>query len=308
VKRLSPAAISTLKEALASIFWYKRDLRSFLRIACGEEAQGLVAQLDWEQTKLHVVADLVDTMARQESRYQEGLIRLMLAVCDFSDFSHLRRLEDGEPKARRAESAVNAVRAQTATYRDQIEERERAEKLRELARAEAQAKRLFQEALEKLRAKYLALVQHEYTTPQERGLDFEQLLRELFELFDLDPRGPFRTTADQVDGAFTFEGGDYLLSARWRRDPVGLEDLDAFKGKVQTRLENTLGLYVSVTGFSSTAIERHNAAQPVLILMDGTDLMTVLENRIGLDDLLLRKRRHAAQTGEVFLPVSQVLA
>ena len=291
-----------------SIYWYKKDLRSFLRIACGDDAQGLVAQLDWNQTKLEIVGSLVDTMAHRELKYQDTLIRLMLATCDFSDFSHLRRLEDGEHKARRAESAVAAVRSQTATYREQIEEHEQVLKLRELARAEAERKRLFQDSLATVRDQYLALVQREAVTPQQRGLDFEQLLRNLFELFDLDPRGPFRTTADQIDGAFTFEGGDYLLSARWRKDPVGIEDLDAFKGKIQTRLENTLGLYVSVAGFSPTAVERHSAAQPVLILMDGMDLMAVLEHRIGLDELLLRKRRHAAQTGEVFLPVAMVLA
>jgi hypothetical protein len=41
--------------------------------------------------------------------------------------------------------------------------------------------------------------------------------------------------------------------------------------------------------------------------MDGMDLMAVLDRRIALDDLLLRKRRHAAQTGEVYLRVSDVL-
>ena len=87
---------------------------------------------------------------------------------------------------------------------------------------------------------------------------------------------------------------------------MGIVDLDAFKGKVTTRLENTLGMYVSVSGFSQTAVERHNAAQPVLILMDGMDLMAMFDDRVGLDALLLRKRRHAAQTGEVFLPVSEI--
>ncbi len=308
MKKVSPAAIGTLKEALVSIYWYKKDLRSFLRNACGNDARGLVAQLDWDQTKHVIVGSLLDTMARHELKYQDTLIRLMLATCDFTDFSHLRRLEDGEQKAQRAESAVEAVRSQTSTYREQIEEQEQVRRRGELARVRAEEKRHFQGSLAVLHARYLALAQGEATTPRQRGVDFEQLLRDLFELFDLDPRGPFRTTADQIDGAFTFEGGDYLLGARWRKDPVGVEDLDAFKGKVQTRLENTLGLYVSVTGFSKTAVDRHSAAQPVLILMDGMDLMAVLEDRIRLDELLLRKRRHAAQTGEIFLPVSTVLA
>lgn len=40
-----------------------------------------------------------------------------------------------------------------------------------------------------------------------------------------------------------------------------------------------------------------------MLLMDGADLMAVLDNRIPLPDMLLRKRRHAAQTGEIFLRI-----
>ena len=308
MKRLSPAAIGALKEALASIYWYKRDLKSFLLIVCEDQAHGLFGQLDWDKSKIQVVADLVDTMVRHEPKYQDTLIRMMLAVCDFSNFAHLRRLEEGDDKARRASAAVEAVRAQTATYREAIEKADGEEKLRQMAAAEATSRRAFAQALVELRARYLALAGDSSITPQARGLALEPLLRSLFELFDLDPRGPFATTADQVDGAFSFEGGDYLLSARWSKQPVGIEDLDAFKGKVRRRLENTLGLYVSVNGYSQTAVDSQSAAQPVLILMDGLDLMAVLDGRIELNDLLLRKRRHAAQTGEVYLGVSRILS
>jgi hypothetical protein len=37
--------------------------------------------------------------------------------------------------------------------------------------------------------------------------------------------------------------------------------------------------------------------------MDGADLMAVLEERIDFVTLLLRKNRHAAQTGEIYLPI-----
>lgn len=306
MKALNPAAIGALKEALTSIYWFKRDLRSFLRTACGDDAQALLAGLNWEQYKFHLVSDLVDTMAQQQPRYKDSLIRLMLAVCDFNDFSHLARLDDGDLKVERARAAVRSVRSQTSSYREQLEEREQAEKRRELARAEAQARSAFRAKLSELRASYLELATNSSMTPQDRGRQLEPLLRSLFELFDLDPRGSFRTVADQIDGAFSFDGGDYILGARWQKNPLGIEDLDAFKGKVTTRLENTLGLYVSISGYSRTAVERHNAAQPVLILMDGLDLMAVLDGRVNLDDLLLRKRRHAAQTGEVFLRISEI--
>jgi len=44
----------------------------------------------------------------------------------------------------------------------------------------------------------------------------------------------------------------------------------------------------------------------VIILMDGTDLMAVFEERIDLVTLLLRKKRHAAQTGNIYLPFHEI--
>jgi len=45
-----------------------------------------------------------------------------------------------------------------------------------------------------------------------------------------------------------------------------------------------------------------------MVLMDGGDVYAVVEGRMTLPDLLLRKRRHAAQTGVVYLPVSALLS
>ena len=43
-----------------------------------------------------------------------------------------------------------------------------------------------------------------------------------------------------------------------------------------------------------------------VVLMDGADLMAVLEERIDFVTLLLRKKRHAAQTGNIFLRVHEM--
>lgn len=125
-----------------------------------------------------------------------------------------------------------------------------------------------------------------------------------FELFDLDPKASFKITGEQIDGAFTFEGIDYLLEARWQRDQVDPAALDVFDGKIRRKLENTLGLFVAINGFSDTAVGNHSRTRPTMILMDGADLWAVLEGRLPLPDVLRRKRRHAAQTGEILLHVS----
>jgi hypothetical protein len=42
--------------------------------------------------------------------------------------------------------------------------------------------------------------------------------------------------------------------------------------------------------------------------MDGADLMAVFEERIDFVSLLLRKKRHASQTGNIYLRIHEILA
>jgi len=44
-----------------------------------------------------------------------------------------------------------------------------------------------------------------------------------------------------------------------------------------------------------------------MILVDGSDIMAVLEGRIDLLQLMLRKRRHASQTGNIYLRIHEIL-
>jgi hypothetical protein len=61
---------------------------------------------------------------------------------------------------------------------------------------------------------------------------------------------------------------------------------------------------IAADGFSDTAVKNHSCMRPTMILTDRADLWVVLEGRVSLPDMLRRKRRHAAQTGEILLPVT----
>jgi len=128
---------------------------------------------------------------------------------------------------------------------------------------------------------------------------------DLFRLFDLDPKASFRITGEQIDGAFTLQGLDYLFEAKWAGLIAAME-MDVFASKVQRKLDNTLGLILSVDGFQAEGVEAHSKQRPVLLLMSGADLMAVFEGRIDFVDLLVRKRRHASQTGKILIEFSQM--
>lgn len=70
---------------------------------------------------------------------------------------------------------------------------------------------------------------------------------------------------------------------------------------------NNLGLFLSINGFSEDAVRTHSTGRRLMLLMDGNDLMGVLEERIDLIELLLRKRRYAAQTGNILLKIHEII-
>lgn len=302
-KRLSPAAINALKDALSTIYWYKRDLRSFLTHCLSDPI--LLSRLDWDDYKHNIVGQMVDYLARNENAYQDQLIRLMAEVVKVKDFSHLAYLEDGAQKVKRAESSVAALKQHLKGHHELFEKDHEAEKAREGIQQEKVKTNAVKTALGDMTKEYVNLISSD--DPQGRGYRLEKILHGLFKLFDLDPKASFRTVGEQIDGAFTFEGFDYLLEAKWQGQLINASNLDSLSGKLTRRLDNTLGLYLSVNGFSPDAVTIHSAGRSTIILMDGSDLMAVLENRIDLPLMLRRKRRSAAQTGNIYLKVQEIL-
>ena len=302
-KTIVPAGLNALKLALSEIYWYKSELRSFLTAALSKPE--LVAQLNWDDVKRNIVSALIDRLAKNQDHFQADLLRLMTEVARIDDFSHLLRQEDGKLKAKKAQDAVRALRKYVGNPTDGDEEQKKAEARRRTAFEALVKTTAVQDELKKLTKDYFSLLSS--SQPQKRGFQLEKLLRELFALFDLDPKASFRVEGEQIDGAFTFQTTDFLLEAKWQKELIGAADLDSLAGKLTRKLDNTLGLYLAVNGYSEDGVRQHSTGRRLMILMDGSDLMAVLEGRIDLIQLLLRKRRHASQTGNIYLRIHEIL-
>ena len=302
-KKIAPAAIISLKEALTKVYWYKRDLRTFLHSALGQSA--LLSGLNWDDYKRNVVNSLIDYMARYEDRYQSELVTLMSEVSAVTDFSHLEKLDDGAAKAAEARLAVKALQKHTQGYDTLNEERSKSEERRQKAKEKAAKGDAVRCGIERLNKEFIGFLTEK--NHQRRGYFLERMLRELFELFDLDPRASFKIVGEQIDGAFTFETTEYLFEGKWEAKPISAADLDVLAAKLSRKLDNTLGLFLSISGFTEDGVSTHSAGRRVMILMDGADLMAVLEGRIDLVQLLHRKRREASQTGNIYLKIAEIL-
>ncbi len=297
MKKFSPNAIQALKEALTHIYWRKKDLRSFIYHTIKNKA--IISTVDWENNYKHEsVSQIVDRMASKLERYNDDLLQLFNTVMHIDDFSHLKQWEDSEMKIEKAKVAVNALRKHAKGYFTLKEEKERKDKRKAAYKSMIDEKRSSQDKINELHGDFLRLSAEK--DAQKRGIMFEKFLNELFVVFDLNPKKSFKIIGEQIDGAFSFDSQDYLLEAKWQKAPIQACDLYNFGGKIAGKLKITLGLYISINGFSSESTKVDSPVIKSMILMDGADLMAVLDNRITLKELLLRKRRHASEKGEIY--------
>ncbi len=189
-KKIAPVAIQCLKEALTNIYWYKSELRSFLSHTLSDST--ILSRLNWEDYKRNIVGTLIEHLVKNEDVYQRDIIHIMDVVSNFNDFSHLRRLEDGEKKVKSAKEAVFALNKQINSNQQIRKEQEESEKRREEAHKKMLKVNAVQTKLGEINKEFLKLLTEE--NKQKRGYILESVIKELFTLFDLDPKASFRIT------------------------------------------------------------------------------------------------------------------
>jgi hypothetical protein len=146
------------------------------------------------------------------------------------------------------------------------------------------------------------LIEFVQLTPQARGYAFETLLRDIFNVFGLEAREPFRLKGEQIDGSFLLQGETYLVEAKWQDALTGVADLHTFHGKLEQKAAWTRGLFVSNSGFTEDGLVAFGRGKRV-VCMDGLDLFETLSRELPLNHVLERKVRRAAETG---LPFARV--
>lgn len=156
-------------------------------------------------------------------------------------------------------------------------------------------------ALAELHAEWVRLMA---LKAQERGFAFERFLSELFAIYDLAPRRSFRNTGEQIDGSFEMPPETFLLEAKWQDAPIGQGDLLTFSGKVEGKALWSRGLFVSYSGFTADGLHAFaRGRRTSIVCMDGLDLMQILSGSLNFIEVIQRKKRRAAETGNAFVPV-----
>jgi hypothetical protein len=267
--------------------------------------QKLINAQDWNNYKYHILSPIVDRLNGKEDGLGP-LRRILQETLRYKDCQHLLRYNNGKVLKKEAEQALAHLRSLVESHDTAAATETEEKEARRRRMEEAKKEKAFQEKLGALRAAYMALLTKQNVT--ERGYDLEALLNRLFTLFELEPHSPFRRKGEQIDGAFILDREHFLLEAKWQTDQCNLAALRDLDGAVSSSLDNTLGLFMSISGFTEEALAGYlEGNRPRLICMDGGDLMLILDGRIDLPELLSRKKDVAAQRRKIFVSANDVI-
>lgn len=127
---------------------------------------------------------------------------------------------------------------------------------------------------------------------QRRGYLLQDFLNRLFREAGIAVTSPFvrNAGAEQIDGAFSLDGWHYLVECRWREQLASTRELDGFLGQVQRSGPQTLGLFVSIGGWSEHVVPLLKQNQTkAIILVSGQDLRGIVDSRASLVAMLRAK-------------------
>jgi polyhydroxyalkanoate synthesis regulator phasin len=297
-QRLPAHFLELLSDALLKVYWYKASFRAALRRS--EIPEGLLATWAPEETKRDFWERLLPSLETTDTGIRV-LVRLADAVGEQKTFPDLERMEDSELRIKSARKAIADLNDYRQRQREKAQE-QREDKLNresiQKAREESMAR---QHNLDSLNARLDGLATQ--VGSQKVGYEFEKWFYDLMDYFEVDNRRPYKIDGRQIDGSVTVEGTTYLVELKFTSNQSDAPDIDSFKNKVVTKADNTMGIMVSISGYSSTAIKEASRDKTPLLLLDFKHLYMLFTGSLRFAEMVARARRHSSQTGQAYLAV-----
>jgi uncharacterized protein YukE len=298
--RVTPYFTELVYEALLKSFWRKNALARFLR-QC-KVSDRFMSTWREDETKREFLDRLLPKLTASDAG-RKALVGMASKLIEQKTFPDLKNWEDSEDKIRDAHEAIARLRAYCAQQEEALQSEEQRrqarEEFQETQRNIARSQQTLQELSDRLNELGKRL------GSAEAGYAFQDWFFDLLDFCEITNRKPYSHDGRQIDGSLTLSGTTYLVELKFTAEQAGATDIDTFYKKVTTKADNTMGLMVSISGFSSVAIREASSDRTPILLMDHAHVYLVLGGVMAMGDVVERIRRHASQTGEAFLPAGE---
>lgn len=300
MKIISANTVELTRDALLKAYWTKKPLQAFL-IKHGIPKMDTISLLSRYVTKRDYINDLFSRLINTDLG-RNTIEKMAIDLATFTSFPDLSICDDVKEKTLSAREAVKLLKTDVdKILKERQDETDNAER-----------KRMSKDLQEKISKNnndfnQLKSILGELIKDigsQKSGYDFERWVYDLFSFSEVDTKLPYRTPdGRQIDGSVTIDGTTFLLESKCTKNPTEVTDVDLFKTKILKMADNTMGIMISMTGFTESAIKAASSERTPLLLMDGTHLYNlILAERINCIDFIKKIKRHASHTGSAYLP------
>ena len=297
--KFTPRLIELTYESALKSFWRRESLRKFVRACLIAEAH-IATWSDAESKR-----DFLDRTFQKLQTSDRGkalIFQMARNLSEQTTFPDLRNWEDSSQKIADASKAVAELKdylkaqdEEIRTERDRENAKSRARQERESIQRSLTDKTKLQQRLDNL---------HSAVGTQKGGYDFQDWFYDLLDYSEIQNRRPYVINGRQIDGSLTIDGTTYLVELKFTSGQAAATDIDSLRAKVDDKADNTMGIMLSISGYSSVAVNDASGRQTKLILLDAMHLYLFLSGSISFGEIVSRVRRHASQTGEAYLPIA----
>jgi hypothetical protein len=298
--KITPRLIELTYEAALKSYWRKNALRSFLRAS--HVAESFISSSANDESK----RELLDRLFPKIQATDKGkalIFQMARSLSEQTTFPDLRNWEDSDIKIQNAHKAVTEIKHYLNQQNSEVKDEREKKKFKENARKEREKNQRARTDKTKLQARLEVLLPKVGT--QKAGYEFESWFYDLLDFSEIQNRKPYKIDGRQIDGSLTIEGTTYLVELKFTKSQSSAPDVDSLKAKVNKMADNTMGIMVSMSGYSSVAINDASSNKSTLIILDAGHLYLFLSGAMNFKDIITRVRRHASQTGEAYLPINK---
>ena len=298
--KITPHLITLTYDAALKSFWRKETLRKFLRECHISESH--LSSFAQEESKREFL-DRTFHALQKDDKGKAVIYQLAINLAEQTSFPDLLNHENSQAMLPQAKSSVSVLKSYLTKQSEDIKSEQEKEIIKNRAREEKIKIQRAQTDKTKLDERLKLL--HPKIGTQQAGYDFQDWFFDLLDFAEVINRRPYVSNGRQIDGSLTLEGTTYLVELKFTKLQSDSTDIDSIKAKIESKADNTMGIMLSISGYSSVAISEASGKKTTLLLLDASHIYLYLVGSMKFSEILVRIRRHASQTGESFLPTDK---
>ncbi|MCL4266412.1 MAG: hypothetical protein KJ069_24625 [Anaerolineae bacterium] len=293
IDRVTPHLITLVYDAALKSFWRKSALRKFL----GEcrISSNFLATWGQDESKREFLDRVFATLQKTDNG-RKIILQMAVFLAEQESFPDLQNWEDSAQKVKEATNSVRSLRLYVEKQEEELQQRRDKEEAQQRFRERQSEVRRSQTDLQILNSRIDELAKK--VGSQQAGYDFQDWFFDLLDFSEIVNRRPYWHDGRQIDGT------TYLIELKFTEKQADAPDVDTFLSKVNDKADNTMGVMVSMAGYSSVAKKTASKPKTPLLLLDHSHIYLILSGVMSLADVIDRIRRHSSQTSEAYLSAS----